>query len=187
MIKVLFGLLLFFGFSYAEGEFLNKDIARSLLPKNQLKLYENKLNLIQQSKEKKLTIFYLTSAPLAKGSKNFNKLIEKINKNGKEVIGLIILRGFPKKEKIMDFLMNTYEKGVGGTIKIHPLIFNTFKVTKVPAFALSYCPTNENFAFRDCENKFLAIGDITLTDFFKMVSDYDKNYESYYFTLIEPK
>lgn len=187
MFKIVFWIFVICNFSWATDQFLDKNVAKALLGPNQFKMYENKMSLLQESKEKKLTIFYLTSASSAKGAKSFDRLIEKLNQKGKEVQGFVVLRGFPKTKKMMDFLMNAYEAGVAGTIKVHPLIFDTFKVTRAPAFALSYCPTGDNFAFRECENKYLAVGDITLTDFFKMVSDKDKKYESYYFELIEAK
>lgn len=184
---MLFVFFIACSFSWGADQFLDKNLAKSLLGPNQFKMYENKMSLLQDSKEKKLTIFYLTTVSSFKGAKSFNRLIEKLNQNGKEVQAFVVLRGFPKTKKMMDFLVNTYEGGVHGIIKVHPLIFDTFKVTRAPAFALSYCPTGDNFAFKECDNKFLAIGDITLTDFFKMVGDKDKEYESYYFELIEAK
>lgn len=188
MKKILFSLFLLSGFSLgANNAFIDPGIAKFLMGPNQFKMYENNLNLLKESKEKKLTIFYLTSTKVAKGSKSFDRAIQKLNDSGKEVQGFIVLRGFPDTKTLMDFLVNSYDYGIKGTLKIHPLIFNTFKVTRVPAFALSYCPVDDNFTFRECENKFLAVGDITLTDFFRMVSLKDKKYEDYYFKLIEAK
>lgn len=188
MKKIFLSLLLLNNFSLgANKAFIEPNIAKNLLGHNQFKMYEDSLNLLKQNKEKKLTVFYLTSTSIAKGAKSFDRLIQKLNDSDKEVQGFIVLRGFTDTKTMMDFLVNAYDSGVKGTLKIHPLIFDTFNVQRVPAFALSYCPSDDNFAFKECDNKFLTMGDITLTDFFRMVSSKDKKYESYYFKLIEAK
>lgn len=171
-------------FIYAQGGMLDVDVAKKILTPKQLDFYKYNLDLLKQSKEKKLTIFYLTSNNLITGSKNFLASIQKLNDRDAIVEGKVILRGFP--EDIFSFVQSNYQENVYGEIKVHPMIFRAFNIKKVPAFVLSYCPFGENFSFNECENKFVANGDITLVDFFSMISDYDKQYQKYYFTLIKP-
>ncbi|PAF50650.1 TrbC family F-type conjugative pilus assembly protein [Helicobacter sp. 13S00477-4] len=168
-----------------QEQILDPKIAKSLLTPRQFETYEDSLSLLKEGQQKKLTIFYLTTQSVFLGAKRFNASVSKLNQRGEEVEGKIVFRGFPKD--MTTFIRNVYQEGTKGKIKIYPKIFSTLHVNRVPAYVLSYCPVGENFSFKECDNKFVATGDITLSDFFSIVSDYDKDYAKYYFTLIRPE
>ncbi|PAF46315.1 hypothetical protein BKH46_07980 [Helicobacter sp. 12S02634-8] len=186
-MKFLYVTLLLLGLHQGllAQDIVDPKVAKSLLTPRQFEVYQESLELLKQSQEKSLTIFYLTTSELDLGAKRFNASIYKLKQKGERIEGKIILRGFPKD--ILGFLQAIYDKNTPGAIKIHPPIFRAFNVKRVPAYVLAYCPVGRNFAFSDCDNKFLASGDVTLSDFFSRVGDFDKSYKKYYFELIEPK
>jgi hypothetical protein len=55
----------------------------------------------------------------------------------------------------------------------------------VPAFALSYC--DKEYKFKTCNHRFLARGEMSLLNFFELVSDQKNEYKKYYQKLIEAK
>lgn len=166
-------------------QIIDKGLAKTLMKPEQFKLYEDSLSILKQSQQRELTIFYLTTHSLTSGVKNFNAQVKKLNDRGDKIEGMVVLRGFP--DDLKKFIEDIYSKDIPGIVKIHPKIFKSFNITRVPAFVLSYCPVGENFAFAQCETKFVAIGDITLSDFLFRVSETDKDYSKYYFDLIRPQ
>lgn len=73
------------------------------------------------------------------------------------------------------------------TIKIDPRLFITYDLKNVPAWVLAKCP--EDFKFKQCDidNSILAKGDISLVDFFELLSKHDKKYLTTYQNLIKAK
>ena len=81
---------------------------------------------------------------------------------------------------------NLQSKGISNVdLTFHPWAYDYFKLDRVPAYALSYC--KKDFRFKTCEHKFLAKGEISLTNFFEIVSDENLEYKKYFQKLIEAK
>lgn len=88
-------------------------------------------------------------------------------------------------DSMVPYLKNLREKNISSSnvkFHVHPWAFKSLNLNVVPAYVLSYCD-NENFRFRDCENKFIAKGNITLDYFMKLIADKNNNYIKYYETL----
>lgn len=88
-------------------------------------------------------------------------------------------------DSMVPYLKNLREKNISSSnvkFHVHPWAFKSLNLNVVPAYVLSYCD-NENFRFRDCENKFIAKGNITLDYFMKIIADKNNNYIKYYETL----
>ncbi|WP_457748587.1 TrbC family F-type conjugative pilus assembly protein [Sulfurimonas sp.] len=100
----------------------------------------------------------------------------------------IVLNGFPKKEFFLNlrkYYKSQYSKLF--SIKIHPYIYKYYKLKMVPAWAYIRCDTGENFRFKKCkrEDSLLARGDISLVDFFDVLSTDYKEYKDDYNYLIK--
>ena len=88
-------------------------------------------------------------------------------------------------DSMVPYLKNLREKNISSSnvkFHVHPWAFKSLNLNLVPAYVLSYCD-NENFRFRDCENKFIAKGNITLEYFIKLIADKNNDYIKYYETL----
>ena len=71
------------------------------------------------------------------------------------------------------------------SIKIDPRLFNAYELRNAPAWAIAKCP--EDFKFKQCDinNSILAKGDISLVDFFELLTKHDKQYLTTYQNLIK--
>ncbi len=89
---------------------------------------------------------------------------------------------------VYSFLRYLRDNGISSkdvSIHIHPWGFDYFGLKRVPAFALSHC--KNDFRFNTCEHKYLIKGNITLTSFFEILVNQDKNMLEYYRRLIKVK
>ncbi|RDU55073.1 hypothetical protein CQA37_04500 [Helicobacter sp. MIT 99-10781] len=165
------------------ADFPKEEIVDTLLTKRQKEVYLEKRALLDQSKKKELTLFYMTSKSMGvEASKAFKASVKRLNDKGYATQGMIVLRGFPKDFR--KYVSDLYEKDIGGELKIHPFLFRKFNLQRVPAYALAYCQSGENFSLKTCEFAYFIAGDITLSDVMRHISNKDKKYEPYYFALI---
>lgn len=173
-------------FGFAQGKTM-QDIREQLMTPKQLQVYKEKKELLAKSQKKVFTIFYLTSSSMgAKAASSFSNSLQKLIDKKVQVQGFVVLNGFPDNFKtyLQDAIKEA--KNTDAIIKIHPLIFREFKLKRVPAYALGYCHEGENFAFKECEIKYLIKGDMALSDVFRRIGDIDKSYTDYYFKMIDP-
>lgn len=106
----------------------------------------------------------------------------KVDRNTKlKIIGETIV------DSMVPYLKNLREKNIASNnvkFHIHPWAFNALKLSVVPAYVFSFC-NSENFRFRDCENKYIVKGNITLDFFIKLIADKNSDYNKYYKSLQE--
>ncbi|MFA6195337.1 MAG: TrbC family F-type conjugative pilus assembly protein [Sulfurimonas sp.] len=132
--------------------------------------------------EKVDTIFYFFSTSQSEYALyNFvNKVskLESINKKLKYygvVQGMLQESELEKLYKPFEFNESLGEKTI---IKMHPIMYKDLNLKKVPAYLFSKCSIGE-FKYKDCDNKFLVRGDITLEKALEIVSSEDKSYLDY--------
>lgn len=168
----------------------------SLLDKNNtLKPYLQEQKNIYDSFEKNqkefksFTIFYFisedTSPELIRSFSNEMKKLKEIDPN---IDSLLLTRGLigGTFDSMASYVQKLQTLGINGIeITFHPWAYEYFKLDRVPAYALSYC--KKDFRFKTCEHKFLTKGEISLTNFFEIVSDEDMEYKKYFQKLIEAK
>ena len=159
------------------------------------KNYFNKeIEKIKQENEdfykKNQTIFFFVSSDMRIESfKGFVEHINKLRRKGHNVIGRVIFRGWidDKIDGIPEWLKQMQKEGLKNSdfvkYQFHPWAFRYFELKKVPAYALSSC--SEDFKFRTCENKYLIKGDMSLIEFFRILSEENKDYIKIYKDLIE--
>ena len=140
--------------------------------------------------KKNQTIFFFVSSDMRIESfKVFVEHINKLRRKGHNVVGRVIFRGWidDKMDGIPNWLKKMQKEGLKNSefvkYQFHPWAFRYFELKKVPAFALSSC--YEDFKFRTCENKFLIKGDMSLIEFYKILSNEHKEYEKTYRDLLE--
>ena len=150
------------------------------------KAYDSSLNA---GGLKSFTIFYFISEDTSPELiRSFAYDMQKIKEIDPTVDSLLITRGLigGNFDTMADYVKKLQKSGITKLeVTFHPWAFEHFKLEKVPAYALSYC--EKDFRFKTCENKFLVRGEVSLTNFFEIVSDEDINYKKYYKKLIEAK
>lgn len=90
-------------------------------------------------------------------------------------------------DSMVPYLKKLKEKNIGSTnvkFHIHPWAFDSLKLKVVPAYLFSKCDS-DNFKFRDCENEFIAKGNITLEYFIELISEKDTKYKALHNSLKE--
>lgn len=137
----------------------------------------------------KNTIFYMYSESMPFVTiKNLIPQINKFKKYNPDTQFFIVFNGFPKKE-FMQQLRKEYKDEYKNifSIKIHPYIYKYFDLNAVPAYIFNRCNIKDDFRFKKCKNDeaILAKGDISLVDFFNILSDNDKKYLKYYNQMIK--
>jgi len=137
----------------------------------------------------KNTIFYMYSDSIPfVAIKNLIPQINKFKKHNPNTQFFIVFNGFPKKE-FMQRLRKEYKEEYKNTflIKVHPYIYKYFNLKMVPAYIFSRCDLGGNFRFKKCKSNeaILAKGDMSLVDFFNVLSENNKKYLKYYNQMIE--
>lgn len=151
---------------------------------------KNDYNLAKNAEEEKsYTIFYFISEDTSVDLiKDFSYKIEKLKEIDPTINGLLVSRGLigGTFDTMADYVKSLQKKGVQKIdLAFHPWAYEYFKLERVPAFALSYC--KKDFRFKTCEHKYLVRGEVSLTNFFEIVSDENTEYKKYYRKLIEAK
>lgn len=138
---------------------------------------------------KSFTIFYFISEETSVDLINdFSYRLSKLKEIDPTIEGLIMTRGLVggNFDTMAEYVKGLQEKGVSKIdITFHPWAYEYFKLEQVPAFALSYC--KKDFRFKTCEHKYLVRGEVSLTNFFEIVSDENTEYKKYFQKLIEAK
>lgn len=165
------------------------DSSSSLLPYLQEQKDEFEKTSKLQQEFKSFTIFYFfsedTSIDLIR---NFSHDMERLKEIDENIDSLLLTRGliggdFDSMAKYVQNLQN--ERIEKLEVTFHPWAYDYFNIDKVPAFALSYC--KKDFRFKECEHKYLVRGEMSLTNFFEIISDENPEYKKYYQKLIEAK
>ncbi|MFX4240172.1 TrbC family F-type conjugative pilus assembly protein [Aliarcobacter butzleri] len=143
-----------------------------------------------QKQFKSFKIFYFITEDTSKDLiKNFSYEIQKIKELDENIEALVLTNGLigGSFDKMAEFVKGLQDFGIKKiNIGFNPWAYEYFKLDRVPAYALSYCDKN-NYRFKTCKHKFLAKGEISLTQFFEIVSDEENGYKKYYQKLIEAK
>jgi len=137
----------------------------------------------------KNTIFYMysDSVPFA-AIKNLIPQISKFKKHNPNTQFFIVLNGFPTKKFLLRLRKEYKEKYKDiFSIKVHPFIYKYYGLKMVPAYIFCKCDLGDNFRFRKCRRNeaVMAKGDMSLVDFFNILSDKNKKYLKYYNQMIE--
>lgn len=85
------------------------------------------------------------------------------------------------------FLKELKEYGISSkdvNIHVHPWAFKDLGLDVVPAYILTYC-NNDDFRYKHCNNKYLAKGNINLQYFISKVSEEDKYFNKFLYSLQE--
>jgi len=168
-------------------DLLDKDnVISPLLQKEKNKYLARENN---QSLTKGFTLFFFisenTSIDLIR---NFSYAIEKLKEIDPTIDGLLLTRGLigGNFDTMAKYVQNLQYEGIRQIeATFHPWAFEYFNLQKVPAYALSYC--KKDFRFKTCKHKYLVRGELSLRNFFEIVSDEEPSYKKYYFKLIEAK
>jgi len=137
-----------------------------------------------------LTIFYFVDSLVDNVSiENFSNAINKLTNHNLKVDGKVMFRGLINDsfKESGDFVLKLKENNNVKNIEFYPIHFHSFKyfkLSRVPAYALSVC-NNNNFKFSECNHKYLIRGNIALQSFFQLLMEENKEYEDYYYTLLE--
>ena len=117
-------------------------------------------------------IFYLFSTGMGEASiGSFMDESAAVAKRFPEVQFYGVIRGFPESS-LRDFMKRFYNKKRSGFhLKVHPGIFRTAGVSRVPAYLFAECPFPGDFRFRSCRPEYVIRGDITLSEALRIVSD----------------
>ncbi len=162
---------------------MSKSKLFSDVNKQDLEIIMNTLKNDNSQQSKKVdTVFYLFSTSQDNYSfyhfiKNVSKL-ENVHKDIKYygvVQGIIPQIELEKLYQPFKFEKTLSEKSI---IKMHPFMYKDLELKQVPAYLFSKCPASE-FKYKECENKFLVRGDISLSKALEIVSNEDKSYLKY--------
>ena len=81
-------------------------------------------------------------------------------------------------------LQNYGVKSTNFKFHIHPWAFKKLSLKEVPAYLLSYCD-NDDYRFKQCDNKYLMKGDVSLKYFFNEIEKLDKYYSKFNTSLLK--
>ena len=162
----------------------SKDIAQKSL-KEQFNTQATKLKDLNISlKDEKVdTIFYLFSTSQSEYMfYNFvqdSTILKKIN-NKIKFYGVV--QGVLSQEQLQKlYVPFKYHKNeeANAIIKMQPFIFKDLALDRVPAYLFSKC-TRSEFKYKECENKYIIRGEISLQAALEVVSRNDKSYLKYF-------
>lgn len=153
------------------------------MEEKELKKITDDLKSMGENPEQVDTIFYLFSSSLDSFSL-FNFVdeavsLEKVNPKIKYygvVQGILNEKELNRFYKPFEGIQRLDSKAV---IKMHPFIFRKLKLKEVPAILFSKCGHGNNFKFKECENKYLVRGSVSLINALGIVSEMDSSYEKY--------
>lgn len=132
--------------------------------------------------EKIDTIFYLFSTSQTEYSLyNFISAVSKLESLNKNIKYYGVVQGMLNKTELdMLYKPFKFEKELGAKtiIKMHPLMYRDLELKRVPAYLFSKCSAGE-FKYKNCENKYLVRGDISLHKALEIVSVEDSSYLDY--------
>lgn len=83
------------------------------------------------------------------------------------------------------YLMELKDYGINSThikINVHPWAFQDLGLKQVPAYLLSYC-NNDDFRFKECDNKYIIKGNISLEYFFNEIAKTNEYFKEHHHSL----
>ena len=135
------------------------------------------------------TFFYMYSSSMPMVTlQNLLPQMKKLKEVNPKASLYIVLNGFPEpsfwtklRTLYKDENQNLFK------VKIHPRIYEAYKLEQVPAWVRTECP--QNFKFKNCKTSesYLAKGDISLLDFYELLVKKDNLFMPTYQKLIEAK
>ncbi|WP_418181231.1 TrbC family F-type conjugative pilus assembly protein (plasmid) [Aliarcobacter lanthieri] len=138
---------------------------------------------------KSFTIFYFISENTSKDLiKSFSYEITKLKELDITIDALLLTRGLigGSFDKMAEYVKSLQDLGIQKIdLSFNPWAYEYFDLQQVPAYALSYC--ERDYRFKTCNHKYLLRGELSLTNFFEIVSDENQYYKKYYQKLIEAK
>ena len=143
----------------------------------------------QEEVKKEETFFYMfsKSVPLVSLTNLFPQMhrLKEIKPNAKIIV---VLNGFPNLEfwKLLRTVHKDEHRDLF-KVRIDPRIFKAYELKQVPAWIKTACPVNFEFKKCDTETSFLAKGDMSIVDFYDLLSKQDKQYLPTYHQLIKAK
>jgi len=121
--------------------------------------------------------FYSESMPFNAVDNYFAKF-NRLKKKYPDIVGYTVINGFPNGS-IYTFMNNFNREDFGkGALKIHPILFETYGLTRVPAFGLASCP--KEFDSKKCDFKYVLRGDVSFDFFLEKIAEENKSYKKYY-------
>lgn len=152
---------------------------------NMTEIFQKTGNQNDIKREHAYMYMYSTSMPLVT-LQNLIPQIKKMKSLEPNTTFYLVLNGFPKASfwKELKTLYKEENKNLF-SVKIHPKIYETYRLTNVPAWIKVDCP--KDFKFKDCdtEHSFLAKGDISFYDFYELLVKQDSSYLQTYHKLIK--
>lgn len=85
--------------------------------------------------------------------------------------------------RFMQKIINNKATSKNIKLMVHPWAFKEMNLEDVPVLMYSFC--RDDFRFKECENKYVVKGDISLTSFFELVSQYHKELLPIYESIIK--
>lgn len=146
-------------------------------------------NSSTQDEKLEETIFYMYSSSMPIVTlQNLLPQMKKLKEINPKTSFYIVLNGFPKPSFWTE-LRTLYKEENKNLfkVKIHPKIYEAYKLEQVPAWIKTDCP--ENFKFKNCktDESYLAKGDISLIDFYELLVQQNALFKPTYQKLTEGK
>ena len=140
------------------------------------------LNISNNQDKKVDTIFYLFSTSQSEYMfYNFVEESSKLKKVNKNIKYYGVVQGMLSKKQLQKlYTPFKYNKELedDAVIKMQPFIFKDLDLKRVPVYLFSKCSMSE-FKYKDCENKYIVRGEISLKKALDVVSKNDKSYLKY--------
>jgi len=154
---------------------------------NMSQVFSNALKEEDSKKEEVFFYMYSRSVPLVSLTNLFPQMhrLKEVKPNARIIV---VLNGFPNLE-FWKLLRETYKDEHRDLFKVRmdPRIFKAYQLNQVPAWIKTACPVNFEFKKCDTEKSFLAKGDMSLVDFYDLLSKQDNQYLNTYHQLIKAK
>lgn len=142
-----------------------------------------------EAQKRGFKIFYFITEDISKDLlKSFSYELKKIREIDNTIEAHLITNGLigGSFDKMAEYVKSIQAIGIEGvTVGFSPWAYEYFNLKKVPAFALSYC--EKDYRFKTCNHRYLARGEMSLLNFFELISDKKNDYKKYYQKLIEAK
>lgn len=152
---------------------------------NMSKIFQKANDQADIKREQTYMYMYSTSMPIV-ALQNLIPQMKKMKSVHPDSTFYVVLNGFPKASFWKE-LRGIYKDDIKNlfSIKIHPKIYETYRLTHVPAWIKIDCPREFQFKKCDVERSFLAKGDISFLDFFELLVKRDTSYMQTYQQLIK--
>ena len=152
---------------------------------NMSTVFQNSNQSSEITREQTYMYMYSTSMPIV-AIQNLIPQMKKMKSVQPNATFYVVLNGFPPASFWKE-LKGIYKDDIKNlfSVKIHPKIYETYRLTNVPAWIKIDCP--KAFKFKQCdeEHSILAKGDISFYDFYELLVKQDASYLQTYHQLIK--